>query len=56
MLNCYYVPIKIIDSPYSLLHNVHVDTAVLEEKDLNFETLLNIIVKEIQLNQQHDGN
>lgn len=54
MLNCCYVPIKTIDSPYSSLD--FDDTEELYENDSTFDMFLNIVVKEIQLNQRHDGN
>lgn len=51
MLSSYYVPIKIIDSPYSPL-GFDVNSA---EIDDTFHQILNIIVKEVELGQQH-GN
>jgi len=52
LLNLYYAPIKMIESPYLPLI-LDTDKVELPEIDPSFEQFLNIVVKEIKLNQQH---
>lgn len=54
LLNLYYAPIKVIESPYSPF-NYNTDKVELPEIDPSFEQFLNAVVKEIELNQHH-GN
>ncbi|KAL4098767.1 hypothetical protein QTP88_023306 [Uroleucon formosanum] len=52
LLNFYYVPIKMIESPYLPL-KMYTNKIQLPEIDPSFKQFLSIIVKEIKMNQQH---
>lgn len=54
MLSSYYVPIMTIDSP-NLPLGFDVNHVELPETDVIFQKLLNIIVKQVDLDQRH-GN
>lgn len=54
MLNSYYVPMKIINSPF-LPTEFDINRSKSPKTDPAFEQLLNIVIKEIELDQ-NNGN